>query len=799
MKTVKNNSTFASAIYLLPVLLLCGAAAMYFLYQGKLDSADAAREQAVQTEADNRAAAVNNQVRQLRAQVIESGELLLRQLPLPLNSIPEIVLRELRQDMAQRETSWGDVFVVSLDENARQFYYDAREFQTSLLELVAQGTSVGPIAFRTSDGFELYVAEPLSNPNWIVVARVTREGLGGLLSGGLNGVGQIVITQTGDDAGSMQLYTLGDVPVGEPLTRALAVEEWRFSYAPSQAFLDRYKSSATVPLVMIFVFSLGFILSLGFAVWVYTKQEKNPKSESAAVPEDEEQKPAKIKPAAKEKKKSWSRSRKTEDAESAVEENDTSEESVVEAPVKDDFTPLPAEQLPSKIFRANDIRGLSGEQITDDFARQLGRCFAAMAKESGTDLVLIGRDSRNDSQSLSDALALGISESGCNVLNVGLCATPVLAWAMQSREATAAVMVTASHNPPEYNGFKLTLNGTTLQGEGIRKLREGMVRAKFSLAMAEVDRFDPTEAYVEALEKDIAPLKGLKVVVDAANGAAGPIAVKALSALGCLVDPLYCEPDGDFPNHQPDPSRIENLQDLCERVKKVQAHVGIALDGDGDRVVAVNELGEPLDPDQLLMLLAEQVLTINPAANIVSDVKSSRTLADFIERLGGRSLICRSGRSFVQSAFRESNAMLAGEYSSHYFFGDRWTGFDDGIYAASRLLEILVLYNKPCSEVVGILPKQMATPEIIVKVPDEDKFDIVQRFIDAAQFPGAKLLEVDGIRVEYREAWGLLRASNTSPALTLRFEARSEGALKKIQSMFREQLNAVAPDLKPDF
>jgi len=325
------------------------------------------------------------------------------------------------------------------------------------------------------------------------------------------------------------------------------------------------------------------------------------------------------------------------------------------------------------------------------------------------------------------------------------------------------------------------------------------VRAKFKLASADLSRLDPTDDYVEALEVDIAPLKGLKVVVDAANGAAGPIAVKALSAIGCLVDPLYCEPDGDFPNHQPDPSRPENIEELRERVKKTQAHLGIALDGDGDRMVAVDEMGEPLDPDQLMMLFAEQVLTINPAANIVSDVKSSRTLADFIGRLGGRSLTCRSGRSFVHSAFRESHAMLAGEYSSHYFFGDRWTGFDDGVYAASRLLEILMLYNNPFSEVVAELPNQMSTPEIIIKVPDEDKFDIVQRFSDVANFPSAKLLDIDGIRVEYREAWGLLRASNTSPALTLRFEARSDGALQKIQSMFREQLKAAAPDIKLDF
>lgn len=799
MKSLKSTSTLASVVYLLPALFLCGAVAMFFLYQGKLDSADTAREQAIEAEADSRVAAVNARVRELRAEIIETGELLLRQLPLPLSEVPEIVLRELNQDMASRETVWGEVFVVSLDSEARQFYYDAREFQVGLLELVSQGERAGPRAFRTADGFELFVAEPLTNPDWVAVARIGRSGLAGPLAGGLGDVGQVVIQQISDGSDAMTLYTFGGAPAGPALSRTPAVQDWRLTFAPSQAFLDGHSSSAIGTLILVFVFGLGFVLSLAFAGWTYSKQGKEPVSAPSVTDEDtDEPKPKKEKPSFV-GKLPGKKSEPVDEEPNPLDDEIENDEDEPHAEIDDDFTPLTAEQLPVKIFRANDIRGLAGEQITESFARHLGRCFALMVKDSGAGKVFVGRDARNNSEALGEALCQGISESGCDVVNVGLCATPVLAWAMQAEEATAAVMVTASHNPPEYNGFKLILGGTTLHGEGIRKLRESMVRAKFNLAAADVSRLDPTEAYIEALEKDIAPLKGMKVVVDAANGAAGPIAVKALSAMGCLVDDLYCEPDGDFPNHMPDPSRPENIEELRERVKKTQAHLGIALDGDGDRMVAIDETGEPLDPDQLMMLFAEQVLTINPAANIVSDVKSSRTLADFIERLGGRSLLCRSGRSFVQSAFRESNAMLAGEYSSHYFFGDRWTGFDDGLYAASRLLEVLVLYNKPFSEVVAALPKQMSTPEIIIKVPDEDKFDIVQRFSDAANFPGAKLLEIDGIRVEYREAWGLLRASNTSPALTLRFEARSEAALQKIQSMFREQLAAVAPDTQLDF
>src|SRR6056300_153328 len=472
MKSFKSTSTFASVVYLLPVLLLCGAAAMYFLYQGKLESADAAREQAIEAEADSQVTAVNSQVRQLRAEIIETGELLLRQLPLPLSGDPEIVLRELNQDMASRETAWGELFIVSLDSNARQFYYDAREFQTGLLDLVSQGERAGPRAFRTADGFELFIAEPLSNPDWVAVARISRSGLSGPLATGLGDVGQVTIEQVIGETDAMTLFTFGGTPAGSELSRTPSVQGWRLTFAPSQAFLDRHSSSATGPFILVLVFGLGFVLSLAFAGWTYSRQGKEPLTAPSTQTKESDEPKSKKEKAGLIGKLSGKKSEPVEEELDPLEEEADDPQAEFETDVDDDFTPLTAEQLPAKIFRANDIRGLAGEQITESFARHLGRCFAMMAKESGADKVFIGRDPRNDSEALSEALSQGISESGCDVVNVGLCATPVLAWAMQSQDATAAVMVTASHNPSEYNGFKLILDGTTLQSEGIRKLRE---------------------------------------------------------------------------------------------------------------------------------------------------------------------------------------------------------------------------------------------------------------------------------------------------------------------------------------
>ncbi len=789
MTTTRSLSAFRPLLLLLPVLFLGAAAAMYFLYQDKLEAAELARDQAIQAEADSRLALVNTQVRDLRAQVIQTGELLLRQLPLPLSNLPLILLRELDQDMARREMPWGEVFVVSLDPDARQFHYESRQFQTNLLFLATQGESVGPQAIPLAEGFELFIAEPLSSAEWVVVARVREDGLSTQLSQGLIGVDQVVLEQLAGNADAMELYRFGETPAAEPVYRNTNVTDWRLSFAPSQAFLDRYANAGRMPYLLIYVFTALTLVSAALAAWLLVKGPGLALQQAEVGAEGNADQP---------RRRSAASKAFAEEADEDVQDAQNEAQASDALRAEDDFVALTADRLPVKIFRANDIRGLAGEQLTEDFARHLGRCFAPLALASGAQRVFVGRDTRKSSESLCRSLIQGLLESGCDVVDVGLCATPLLAWCMKQREGTAAIMVTASHSPPDYNGFKLVLGGVTLHGDRIRKLREAMVRAHFSYGKGTLAKLDPTEDYLYALEKDIAPLKGIKVVVDGANGSAGPLAAKAFAALGCLLQPLYCDPDGKFPNHLPDPSQPENLKDLCAQVIKSEAHLGIALDGDGDRMVAVANNGIPLDPDQTMMLFVEQVLTINPAATVVADVKSSRTLTDFIETLGGRSLVCRSGRSFVQSAFRESGALLAGEYSSHYFFGDRWIGFDDGIYAAARLLEILALYNKPMSELVEALPKSFCTAEILVPVPDEDKFNLVQRFVESAHFPGAKLLEIDGLRVEYREAWGLVRASNTSPALTLRFEGRSEGAMEKLKSMFRDQLLALAPELQLD-
>ncbi len=797
MKSLKSISAIELVFYLLPIVLLLGAGVLYMMHSDSQQDAVVAREQAIQQEVDSRVAIFNGQIRQMRAETIENGELLLRELPLPLADLPAAELFELDQKIAVREMSWGHIRLVSLNPEDRQFHFEALQLETALLDALTQDDGSEPLALEGENGLEFVFVEKLSNSNWIALGRANGRFLAQPLAQGLENLGQVRL-QNRTDEGLVTLLTLGSAVGGESIVRATRVAGWSMVVTPSQEFLAGF-SASRVALLLSIILAIAFIFSLGPAGYlVYQRLPGKSTGTSAsddgdAASGDNEAKRAFKLPGLKRKKGA--------DAEDTDEDtHDDADESDLEQKLRedDDFVPLTADNIPAAVFRANDIRGLVGEQITEDFARHLGRTLAETLSPDSNQF-FVGQDARQSSPSLAKALIAGLRESGCEVVDIGLCATPLVAWIMSRNENSVAVMVTASHNPPEYNGFKFLKKGASLHGEFVKKLREAMVRAKFKYGEGSLRKLDPSRDYLAALSDDLSPLAGIRMVLDGGNGSAGPLAKQALSSLGCSVTAIYCDPDGNFPNHLPDPSRPENLQDLCAKVIEKNAQLGIALDGDGDRMVAIDDQGRVVSPDHILMLFSEQVLTTNPAQAVVADVKSSRTVTEFIECLGGRSLMCRSSRSFVYSAFRESGAMLGGEYTSHYFFGDRWNGFDDGIYAACRLIEILVLYNKSFAEIIAALPVQEATPEILLEIPDDQKFSIVQEFIDRADFPGAKLLDLDGLRVEYPHGWGLIRASNTNPALTLRFEAVNQEALEKIKELFRAQLQPLVPDITLDF
>ncbi|PID43401.1 MAG: phosphomannomutase [Gammaproteobacteria bacterium] len=454
---------------------------------------------------------------------------------------------------------------------------------------------------------------------------------------------------------------------------------------------------------------------------------------------------------------------------------------------------------PGSVFRAYDIRGIVGQELTPGLTVSIGRAIGSEANARGQNTVVVGYDGRLSSPELAESLVTGLVSSGVRVIEVGQVPTPVLYFATCQLGTGSGVMVTGSHNPPEYNGFKMVLGGETLAGEEIQKLYQRIVVQDYQTGQGSRERQDISRDYMDAILNDIAVAAPLRIVIDAGNGVAGELAPVIIEELGCEVIPLHCEVDGNFPNHHPDPGKRENLVDLIEAVKHEDADLGIAFDGDGDRLGVVTNEGKIIWPDRLLMLFAKDVVSRNPGADIIFDVKCSRRLSALVSEYGGRPVMWKTGHSLIKSKMKETGALLAGEMSGHVFFKERWFGFDDAIYSAARLLEILGLDERPAHAIFDSFPEDISTPEINVEVTEESKFTIVSALSSTGQFGDGNITDIDGIRVDYADGWGLCRASNTTPTLVLRFEANDEAALKRIQTVFREQLLRVDATLDIPF
>ncbi|MES2918662.1 MAG: phosphomannomutase/phosphoglucomutase [Pseudomonadota bacterium] len=461
--------------------------------------------------------------------------------------------------------------------------------------------------------------------------------------------------------------------------------------------------------------------------------------------------------------------------------------------------PPAATALRAEIFRAYDIRGVVGEGLNADVARALGQAIGSEAAARGEQSVVVGRDGRLSGPELAAALIEGLRAAGCNVIDVGMVPTPVLYFAAKTIGTGSGVMVTGSHNPAEYNGFKIMLAGDTLADAAIQALRTRIEKSDFSSGSGTLAQASVAQDYVDRVSLDIALARPLTVVVDAGNGAAGPIAVRTLEALGCNVIPLFCEVDGNFPNHHPDPSKPENVADLMASVASNNADIGIAFDGDGDRIGVVTAQGKMIYPDRLMMLYAKHVLITNPGADIIFDVKCTRDLRALITHGGGRPLMCKTGHSFIKAKLKETGAVLAGEMSGHIFFNDRWFGFDDAVYSAARLLEILALEADDADAVFAEFPENPSTPEINIPVADDKKFALMEKLVGMARFPDGNIITIDGLRVEFGQGWGLVRASNTTPCLVARFEGKTPAAVADIQGKFRALLASADPALQIPF
>ncbi len=458
-----------------------------------------------------------------------------------------------------------------------------------------------------------------------------------------------------------------------------------------------------------------------------------------------------------------------------------------------------ASDVPSSIFRAYDIRGIVGQTLTTDTAYWIGRAVGSESIANGEPGVIVGRDGRLSGPDMAQALIQGLLDCGCSVTDLGMVPTPVLYFATHVLEARSGVMVTGSHNPPDYNGFKIVIAGETLANERITALHTRIVNDDLSHGVGMLENVEMLDTYLEHIRNDIALAKPLRVVVDCGNGVGGVIGPRLLEALGCTVIPLYCEVDGTFPNHHPDPGKPENLVDLIARVKSEQADIGIAFDGDADRLGVVTNSGDIIYPDRLMMLFAKDVVSRNPGADVIFDVKCTRRLSALISGYGGRPIMWKTGHSLIKAKMKETGALLAGEMSGHIFFKERWFGFDDGIYSAARLLEIISLDSRNVDQVFSAFPVSHSTPEITVEVTDENKFAIIERLQREAKWGDASITTLDGVRADYPKGWGLVRASNTTPMLVLRFEGDSPEDLAQIQALFREQILALEPDINLPF
>ena len=444
--------------------------------------------------------------------------------------------------------------------------------------------------------------------------------------------------------------------------------------------------------------------------------------------------------------------------------------------------------VPQSIFRAYDIRGIVGETLTEQGVFLIGRAIASEALSVGQATIAIARDGRLHSSRLSEALSKGIKATGCNVIDVGQVPTPVLYFATHQLDTQSGVMITGSHNPANYNGLKIVIAGNTLSGDAIQKLYQRVLQEDFESGEGSYQEQAMLPEYIGAITSDVRLGRMIKVVVDCGNGVAGEAAPMLLSTLGCEVIPLYCDIDGNFPNHHPDPSKPENLQELIDKVREEEAELGLAFDGDGDRLGVIDSDGNVIWPDRQMMLYAMDVLSRQAGADIIYDVKCSRNLAKVIAKHGGKPIMSKTGHSLIKAKMKETNAELAGEMSGHIFFKERWFGFDDALYTAARLLEILTAEFRSTADIFADLPDSVSTPELNVSLEEGENFVFVEQLQSQATFEGGNVITIDGVRVEFKDGWGLVRASNTTPSLVLRFEADDEVALTRIKEVFREQM-----------
>ena len=455
--------------------------------------------------------------------------------------------------------------------------------------------------------------------------------------------------------------------------------------------------------------------------------------------------------------------------------------------------------IPAEIFKAYDIRGIVGKTLNEKWVTQIGQAIGSETLKQGNHTVAVGRDGRLSGPAMRDALIAGINSTGADVIDIGMVPTPVVYFATHHLNSGASVSITGSHNPPDYNGFKIMIDGVTLSGDAIQSLYQRIITNNLTTGSGHCTCQDLSPQYLNRIVSDIKIKKPFKIVIDCGNGVAGALAPQLYSALGCETIELFTEVDGTFPNHHPDPIDEKNLLDLKHAVKQHRADIGLAFDGDGDRLGVVTSEGDVIWPDRQMILFSEDVLSRNPGAEIIFDVKCTAALRIAIEALGGVATMYKTGHSLIKAKLHETGAALAGEMSGHIFFKERWYGFDDGLYTGARLLELLSKKSQTPHSVFAALPNPLNTPELRLELEEGQQHMLIEDLVERANFPDATVHTIDGLRAEYSNGFGLVRASNTTPTVILRFEAASEKILHNIQEQFRELFKQVRPELRLPF
>lgn len=691
--------------------------------------------------------------------------------------------------------------------------------ELDLLRRAAEGEPSPPESYRFEDRWLTSFAELIRHPEQadartVLLATLDNGVFSNALSRLAGEMGQLSLQQIyrkGNFSRADEIASAGTAGAGGISAEAsLNGDTWKVLFTPSEYMLNRYQFSS-FPLLA--TFALLVVVVLITLLLVRTLNRKAVEEEISQIMKASDGRSAltlsvpELVPLARELRRLSERQARQPAVRPQVPRPDTVEQTVDAEPraarpqaghaaVEE---PAPGEEFPSHIFRAYDIRGIVDEELDEYAVTQIGRALGTLAGERGEQALIVGFDGRNSSPAIKAAMVKALVDSGRDVIDIGRVPTPALSYATHTLSTRSGVMVTASHNPANYNGFKITLGGHPLAGEDLKYLIDIIRQGKFSEGSGRLAKNDIRESYIDAVINDVAISSPLKIVVDAGNGVAGELAPLVLESLACEVTRLYCDIDGDFPNHHPDPGVDANLGDLQEKVVEVGADFGVAFDGDGDRLTVVTAEGTIVRNDILLMLFAQDIVSRNPGTDVVFDIKSTRQLTQLITGLGGRPILWKTGHAFMREKVIESGALLGGEFSGHFYFGERWYGFDDAIYATARLAEIISATGTDLTSLLAEFPKMENTPEIQIPASDTYKFELMQRVTEEADFSPGKVTTLDGVRVDYNDGWGLLRASNTTPALVARFEGRDIDALERIKEQFRVQLKKLDPALEISF